>query len=473
MREFDLFVNGEWVRPEKENWIENKNPADGKVFCRVCAAGEREVEDALAGAYEARKSWGRTLAKERERILLKAADYLERNQEKFLPDLIDESGSSVTKMTAEIGSCVDLLRTAAGECCRVTGGVVQGEYPNYLSYYTRNPLGVVVGIAPFNYPLFLAIDKVAFALAMGNTFILKPSSYTPVSGLVIAQCLEHAGLPKGVFSVLPGPGKIVGDALATDWRVKMVALTGSSELGRRIAQQAASAFKRYSLELGGKNPMLVLKDFDVEKGAELASFGGYFHQGQICMATSRIVVEEPIYEDFCRALAEKAKAMPVGDPHDPRTIVGPLIREEQCQVLDELVEDAVSKGARLLAGGKHQGAYYEPTLLADVTREMKVFYEECFGPVICVARAAGPRQGLELCNDNKYGLSSSILTNDITLALSLSEEMEAGMVHINESTVVGSTRAPFGGVKMSGVGRENGSFSVEEYTEIKWITVQH
>lgn len=473
MRIYDLFVNGRWIQPETTSWIENVNPATGEVFCRVPQAGPKEVEDALAGAYEARKRWGKTLAKEREKILLRAADYMEANAEKFLPDLIDESGSSYVKMSAEIGSCVDLLRTAAGECSRIGGGVIQGEYHNHLSYYVRNPLGVVVGIAPFNYPLFLAIDKVAFALAMGNTFILKPASYTPLSGLVIAECFEHAGLPHGVLSVLPGSGKTVGDALAMDPRVRMVALTGSSEVGRKLAQQAAGKLKRYSLELGGKNPMLILKDFDVDKAAELASFGGYFHQGQICMATSRIVAEEPVYEAFCQALADKAAKVPVGDPHSPDTIVGPLIHEKQCLVLDELVRDAVEKGARLLAGGKHEGAFYEPTLLADVTPDMKVFYEECFGPVISVVRAEDARQGLALCNDNEYGLSSSILTNDISLALDLADEMEAGMVHINESTVVGSTRAPFGGVKMSGVGRENSSFSAEEYTEVKWITVQH
>lgn len=473
MRTFDLFLNGKWVKPKKEVWIDNVNPATGEVFCRVAAAGEKEVEEALQGAYEARKAWGKTLAKEREKILLRAADYMEENAEKFLPDLIDESGSSYTKMSAEIGSCVDLMRTAAGECSRLGGGVVQGEYKNYLSYYVRNPLGVVAGISPFNYPLFLAIDKVAFALAVGNTFILKPASYTPISGLVIAKCFEHAGLPKGVLSVLPGSGKTVGDALVTDERVKMVALTGSSEVGRNLAQKAAGMFKKYSLELGGKNPMLVLKDYDVEKAAGLASFGGYFHQGQICMATSRVVVEEPIYEDFCQALAEQAKKVPMGDPHSPETIVGPLIHEKQCALLDELIEDAVSKGARLLTGGKHKGAFYEPTVLADVTQDMRVFYEECFGPVISVVRAENPEKGIALCNDNEFGLSSAILTNDITNALSLAEEMEAGMVHINESTVVGSTRAPFGGVKASGVGRENGPFSVEEYTEVKWITVQY
>jgi acyl-CoA reductase-like NAD-dependent aldehyde dehydrogenase len=473
MRTFDLFVNGRWVKPEKEAWIDNVNPATGQVFCRVAAAGEKEVEEAIQGAYEAQKSWKKTLAKEREKILLRAADYMEENAEKFLPDLIDESGSSYTKMSAEIGSCVDLIRTAAGECSRLGGGVVQDEYKNYLSYYVRNPLGVVAGISPFNYPLFLAIDKVAFALAVGNTFILKPASYTPISGLVIAECFEHAGLPEGVLSVLPGSGKTVGDALVMDERVKMVALTGSSEVGRNLARKAAGMFKKYSLELGGKNPMLVLKDYDPEKAADLASFGGFFHQGQICMATSRIVVEAPVYESFCKALADRAGTVPMGDPHKPETIVGPLINEKQCLFLDELVEDAVSKGARLLAGGKHEGAYYAPTVLADVKQEMRVFYEECFGPVISVVRAGSPEEGIKLCNDNEFGLSSSILTNDITLALSLTEDMEAGMVHINESTVVGSTRAPFGGVKSSGVGRENGPFSVEEYTEVKWITVQY
>lgn len=473
MREFDLFVNGEWVKPEKEAWIENVNPATGEVFCRVSAAGEKEVEEALQGACLAGKSWGRSLAKEREAILLKAADYMDENAERFIPLLIDESGSSLIKITAEIASCTDLMRTAAGECCRIAGGVIQGEYPNHLSYYTRNPLGVVAGLAPFNYSLFLAVDKVAFALAMGNTFILKPASYTPISGLFIAECFEKAGLPKGVLSVLPGSGKTVGDALVQDKRVKMVAFTGSSEVGRQIAVQAAASLKKYSLELGGKNPMLILKDYDVEKAADLVVFGGYFHQGQICMSTSRVIVEEPVYEKFCTVLAEKVRQIVMGDPHRAETIVGPLIHEKQCQVLDGYVKDAVQKGARLLAGGKHQGAFYEPTLLADVTQEMEIFYEECFGPVVSVSCARDVCHGVELCNDNSYGLSSSVLTNDITLALSLSEEIEAGMVHINESTVVGSTRAPFGGVKNSGVGRENSSFSAEEYTEVKWTTVQH
>lgn len=473
MQTYKLFLNGDWAEPEQENWIEDVNPATGEVFAHVCAAGEKEVELALEGAYQAKKAWGKSLAKEREKILLKAADYMEKNVDKWIDTMIDESGSSYVKIAAEFGSCVDILRTAAGECTRIQGGVIQGEYPNHLSYYVRNPLGVVVGIAPFNYPLFLAVDKISFALAMGNAFILKPSSLTPISGLVLAECFEHAGLPKGVLSVLPGSGRAVGNKLIEDKRVNMVALTGSCEVGSKIASQIAGSLKKYSLELGGKNPMLILKDYDVEKAAQLASFGAYFHQGQICMATSRIIVEKPAYEEFCNAFAKATKEVPVGDPHDHNTIVGPIIDEKHCAFLDELVEDAVKKGARVLTGGQHKGAFYEPTLVADVTPDMRIFHEECFGPVVCVVCAENEENGIELCNDNQFGLSSSILTNDITKALNLAEEMEAGMVHINESTIVGSTRAPFGGVKMSGVGRENSCFSAEEFTEVKWITVQH
>lgn len=473
MKEYKLFIGGDWVSTESGKIIDDINPADGTVCARVHTAGPKEVEAAIASAYAAREAWAEVQPAVKEKILLKAADHFEANVEEYTQIMIEESGAVFSKARGEIMGAASIFRAAAGECRRISGEVLQPEFPGHYSYYIRQPHGVVAGISPFNFPLILALDKVAFALAAGNAFILKPSSETPVTGALIARSLEEAGLPKGVFSSLPGSGSVVGDALVEDDRVRMIAFTGSSTVGRGIAVKAAAKLKRVSLELGGKNPMIVLKDFDLEKAASIATFGAFYHQGQVCMCTSRIIVEEEIYDKFCEALAAKAKKLKTGDPKKPDTFVGPLIRKEQCEVLDRQIKDAVSKGARLLTGGTHEGAFYQPTVLADVTPEMDVFYEESFGPMTSIVKAMDAKDALRLCNDNNYGLSSALLTNDISTALSLAPKMESGMVHVNDSTVVGSQLTPFGGIKNSGVGREGGKFAIAEFTEIKWITIQH
>ena len=324
--------------------------------------------------------------------------------------------------------------------------------PGQVSAFVPQPLGVVLGIGPFNYPVLLCLNKVAPAIAVGNSFILKPSSDTPVTGLMIAECLEAAGLPKGVFSVLPMSADLAETVIA-DPRVKMVAFTGSTAAGKKIAVKAAENLTKCALEMGGKNPIIVLKDFDIAKAVDICAFSAYFHQGQICMAGARVIVEAPIYDAFCEAMKTKAEGIKVGPPEEVTTIVGPLIHEEKCAFIDELIADAVGKGAKVLAGGTHEGPYYAPTVVAYVTTDM--------------------RDALRLCNDNAYGLSSALLTNDISTALTLAPQMESGMVHVNDSTVMGSRRAPFGGVKQSGMGREDSAFSVDEFTEKKWITIQY
>ena len=310
-------------------------------------------------------------------------------------------------------------------------------------------------------------------MAAGNTFVLKPASATPVSGVMIAKALDAAGLPKGVFNLVPGSGEAVGKMLVEDERIRMVAFTGSTAVGKGIAAKASQRLKKYTLEMGGKNPLILLKDFDVEQAVKIAGFGAFFHQGQICMCTSRMIVEEPVYDQFCEKFTAYAKTMKVGDPHQQDTIIGPLIKQEQCQIIDSQIKDAVSKGAVLLTGGTHEGNYYQPTVLSNVTPDMRIFYEESFGPVTSIIKAKDERDAVRLCNDNEYGLSSSLLTNDLSKAMALSLDMEAGMVHINNATVSDNSTVAFGGVKNSGVGREGGSYSIDEFTELKWITVQY
>lgn len=467
-----LYINGQWVDTVSGSVEQNINPADGSVVGSVQLAGPAEVEAAIAAAAAAAPAWAALPATQRQKYLLRAADHMEQNLDRFAGFLMDESGSVLSKSYYEIDRCAMILRSAAGECLHVEGGVCQPEADGQINTYIRQPLGVIVGLAPFNFPVLLALNKVAYALAVGNAFVLKPATDTPLAGAIIAECFDAAGLPAGVFNMVVGRGGAIGDMLIEDPRVKMVTFTGSTKVGMGIQEKCAKLLKRTTLEMGGKNPMIVLKDFDVDEAVKLCGFGAFFHQGQVCMCASRLIVEAPIYAEFCDKMAALAKAQKMGGTHDPEVTIGPLINDKQWQVIDRHIADAVAKGARLLCGGGHSGCYYEPSALADVTPEMEVFYEESFGPLTCIVKARDAEDALRLCNDNQYGLSASLLTNDIRLAMEMAPRIEAGMVHVNDATIMGAMRAPFGGVKGSGMGREDGQFSIDEYTELKWITYQ-
>jgi acyl-CoA reductase-like NAD-dependent aldehyde dehydrogenase len=333
-------------------------------------------------------------------------------------------------------------------------------------------LGVVAGISPFNFPVILSLKKAAFALAVGNTFVLKPSEETSLLGLKLAEVFERAGVPAGVFNVVPGDGATMARVIFDDPRVKLITFTGSTAVGRIIATECAKRGKRVVLEMGGKSPVIVRKDADIEYAVNTACFGIFIHQGQICMAGSRMIVEAPVYEDFLNKFAAKARTMKVGDPRDPHTVIGPLIRSSQCPMIDGKVKAAVAAGARLLTGGKYEGNFYHPTVLADVTPEMAVFRDELFGPVAAVSKAKDADHALALANTSSYGLSSAVMTNDLQLAMRFAMELEAGMVHLNGPTIYDEATVPFGGVKDSGSGREGGRWSIDEMTEVKWVTIQ-
>jgi aldehyde dehydrogenase (NAD+) len=386
--------------------------------------------------------------------------------------LIGEGGSTFGKAHFEVPFAANMLRSIAGEARRVQGDVFPSDVSGLLSLAIRRPLGVVAGISPFNFPVVLALKKVAFALATGNTFVLKPSEETSLVGLKLAEIFEKAGLPPGVLNVVPGDGPTLARVLFDDPRVKLISFTGSTAVGRRIAVECAKTGKRVILEMGGKSPLIVLKDADVDYAVDTACFGIFIHQGQICMAGSRIIVEAPIYETFLQRFAAKAKTLQVGDPRDPHTVIGPLIRTSQCQMIDRKIKEAVAAGARVLTGGTYEGNFYQPTVVADVTPNMAAFRDELFGPVAAVSRADNADHALALANNSSYGLSSAVLTNDLQLAMRFALELEAGMVHLNGPTVHDEPTVPFGGVKDSGSGREGGRWSVEEMTEVKWVTIQ-
>src|SRR5882724_1767289 len=469
---YSLYIDGKWTPAADGAMADDFNPATGALFARVAQAGRADALRAVEAAYRARETWGRLIVSERAAILLRAADVLASKVDEIREVLIEESGSTFGKSMFEVFFCIDLLRSAAGDARHIFGETLPHSASGQIGMTIRQPLGVIAGIAPFNAPFLLAMKKVVLALAAGNCFVLKPSEETPVTGLKIAEVFHEAKLPPGVLNVVPGSAKDVGDVLLTDPRVRMITFTGSTKVGKLIAVEAAKNLKKFTLEMGGKNPLIVLRDADVDYAVRAGCFGIYFHQGQVCMANSRIIVEAPVFDEFCEKFAARAKTYKVGDPHDPQTVIGPLIRRTQCAFIDEHVADAAAKGAKVLTGGTHQDSFYQPTVIAGVTPEMRIYSEESFGPITSIIKVDSAEEALKIANDTSYGLSAGVITNDLQKAFDLALRLESGMVHINDTTVADEPHVPFGGIKNSGFGREGGNYSMEEMTELKWITIQ-
>jgi vanillin dehydrogenase len=466
------YINGAQIEVNSEAMTPVVNPASGKAFSRIFMARPEHMVKAIDAAYAVKDVWGNTTPSERELILIRAADVLESMRAEVVDLLIEEGGATFGKSQFEVSFVVGVLRSAAGECRRIMGQTLPSDIPGRISLAIRRPLGVVAGIAPFNFPLILATKKVAFALAAGNTFVLKPSEETSLVGLKIAEIFDEAGLPPGVLNVVTGDGPTLGEVLCSDPRVKAVLFTGSTAVGRQIGVECAKRGKKFDLEMGGKSPLLVMKDANLEYAVNTACFGLFIHQGQICMAGSRIIVEEPVYEKFLEMFVAKVKTLKVGDPRDPHTVIGPLIRASQCPFIASRIDSAKSDGARVLCGGTYDGNYFQPTVVADVLPSMAAFQEELFGPVASVIKARNADDAIQLANNSRYGLTSAVITNDLQLAMRCALELESGSIHINSSTIHDEPHAPFSGVKDSGMGREGGQWSMDELTQLKWVTIQ-
>ena len=472
MSEYQLFINGEYTPAVSGNTADSLNPATGEVFAVVHQAGVVDAQKALDAAQAGFEVWSQTSAAAREAVLMKAADVMASRQQELMDLLIDEAGSTQLKAGYEASHTPDFIRAMAGEARRVIGETFESNLPGVFSYSIRQPLGVVVAISPFNFPLLLAVRKIGWALAAGNSVILKPSEVTPVVGLKLAEIFHEAGLPPGVLNVIPSTGGDLGDTLIADKRVKLVTFTGSSKVGALIAVEAAKNYTKCVLELGGKNPLIVLDDADLDYAVNTATFSNFFHQGQVCMTASRVIAEQGIYDRFCEKFAAKVSTLKVGNPRDPGVLVGPLIRPTQAQFVKEQLDQAVVEGARLLTGGSFVDSFFQPTVLADVTQQMSIFRTECFAPVASVTKATDHENALVIANDSDYGLSSAVITNDLQKAMFISRGIESGMCHINGPTIRDEAVVPFGGIKNSGLGREGGRYAMEEVTEVKWVTIQ-
>ncbi len=449
-------------------------PEDGRQLGEAARGGARDVDLAVVAARRGFAQWSGLPPAAREAVLLRASDLLQQHgEERFLRLIMDESGSTITKARFEIRYAVELLRTAAGEARRLYGETFPNDQPERLSMVLRQPLGVAGVIAPFNAPLALLVKMAAFPLAAGNAVVIKPSEETPFVALEFATLLLEAQLPPAAVAVVTGLGPESGAALAGHAGVDAIALTGSAATGRAVGAAGIARMCPMQLELGGKNPLLVLRDADPREAAATAAEGAFSHAGQICMANSRLIVERPHYEEFAQAMVSQAESLHLGALDDERTAYGPLINQAALEKLESRVRQACADGAQLLTGGEiAQGRVYRPTVLLDAPLESALWREELFGPVVCIAAAAHLEEAITLANDSDYGLSAAILTRDIRRGLYAARRIRSGAVHIGMHAFQSNALAPVGGVGMSGMGRSGGHYSTWEFTRLKWISAE-
>jgi acyl-CoA reductase-like NAD-dependent aldehyde dehydrogenase len=475
-KEHKIFLNGNWVAAADGTTFDDYNPYTGGVYAKVAGAKAEDARRAVDAAAAAFPGWSAMAPEARRSYFLKAADILERRTPEIAGILTEETGATFGWAMFQCSLTPGMLREAAAQVHMVTGQIIPANLPGAFFMALRQPVGVVAGIAPWNAPLILSLRSVAFPMAYGNTAVLKASSEAPFTGgLVYGEIFEEAGLPPGVLNVLsnsPGFAGEVGDVLIADPRVRRISFTGSSEVGREVARKAGEHLKRVALELGGSDPLLILKDADVDYAVDAATFGRFLHQGQICMSVKRIIVEKPVADEFLEKFVAKVSGLEVGDPKEPDTIIGPLINQTQLDLLRGQVDEAVQRGAEVLCGGKFEGLSYWPTVLTNVKEDMRVCQEEVFGPVAPVIVVEDEEEALRVANNSPFGLSSGIITRDFVKGLAIAERLETGMVHINDSSVHDEPQVPFGGVKDSGWGRHGGLAALEEFTELRWVTMQ-
>jgi vanillin dehydrogenase len=470
-----LFIGGNWVRAASGESFEIRNPYTGETASTAASATADDARRAIDAAAAAFPDWSQTSLVRRREILERAAELMEQRQSEIAQTVADETGGTFGWGMFNLGLAAGMLRDAGVHAAAAQDTEIHSHIPGKRMRAVRQPAGVVVGIAPWNAPVILGARSIAAPLALGNTVVMKASELSPRTHGLIVECLEQAGAPSGVVNLItnhPADAADVVEALIAHPATRRINFTGSSHVGAIIAEKAGRHLKRVVLELGGKAPFVVLDDADLDQAAAAANFGAFMHQGQICMSTERIVVDKSVAEEFSQKLAAKASSLKVGDPSDPSTQIGPLINAAALDRVTELIADAVEKGAQIVSGGEVDGLLHQPTVLRGVTPEMRIYREESFGPSVSIVEVDGPEQAIEVANDSEYGLSAAIFSRDVERAEQLARRIESGICHINDATVHDEPQVPFGGVKSSGWGRFGGEWAAEEFTELRWISVQ-
>ena len=471
----DLLIGGRKVAASGGATFERRNPVTGEVATVAAAATVADAKAAADAAQAAFPKWSAMGPSARRKVLNKAADILEARTPDFITLVSGETGGSPGWGGFNCFLAAGMLREAAAITTQVTGQTIPTDKPGQLSMAVRTPAGVVLGIAPWNAPVILGVRSIATPLAVGNTVVMKASEICPGVQALIGECLMEAGAPDGAVNVVthaPADAPRIVEALIAHPAVRRVNFTGSTRVGKIIGELSARHLKPAVLELGGKAPLLVLDDADLDEAVAGAAFGAFMHQGQICMSTERVVVDETVADSFVAKFAAKASSLPAGDPRGGNVVLGSLVSVEAAQKVERLVQDAVTKGAKLVAGGKREGSIMEATVLDHVKPHMDIYYEESFGPVASVIRAKGDDALVEIANDTEYGLAAAVYSQDINRAVSVAQRVQSGICHINGATVADEPQIPFGGVKASGYGRFGGPWGIAEFTDTKWLTIE-
>ena len=475
-KDYKMYIGGQWVDAQNKGTFADINPYNGETMATAPLGKREDARLAIEAAAAAFPGWAATPPAVKRKLFLKAADVMESRQQELVRILSEENGSTIGIAMFQMFFVPGLFREAASQTYNVGGEIIPADAPGKFFMAVRQPAGVVAGFGPFNVPYILSSRAITLPIAYGNTAVLKPSEETPLTGgILIAEIFEEAGFPPGVLNVITHAKQDaaeVGDELIVNPAVRRISFTGSTEIGRIIAEKAGKNLKRSVLELGGKDPLIILKDANLDYAADAAAWGAFLHQGEICMSTERVIVERSIADAFTEKLAQRANAMKVGDPRDPSVAIGPLINKAGLDKVHAHVQEAIKGGAELVTGGKYEGLLYYPTVLTNIKEDMRIFTDQTFGPVAPIIVVEDAEEALRVANNSKYGLSSGIITNDLNKALEMASRLDTGMVHINDQTVNDEPQAPFGGVKGSGWGRMGGKAALEEFTELRWISIQ-
>jgi acyl-CoA reductase-like NAD-dependent aldehyde dehydrogenase len=452
------------------------NPVTGQPASAAEAMQRGDISAICERAQAGFTAWSQLGPNARRAVLMKAAAALESKKDEFVAAMMGEIGATAGWAMFNLGLAASMVREAAALTTQISGEVIPSDKPGCLAMALREPVGVLLGIAPWNAPIILGVRAIAVPLACGNAVILKASEQCPRTHALIIEAFAEAGFPEGAVNVVtnaPEDAAEVVGALIDAPQVKRINFTGSTAVGKIIAKRAAEHLKPVLLELGGKAPLVVLEDADLDEAVKAAAFGAYMNQGQICMSTERIIVVDAVADAFAAKFAEKVKSMPVGDPAEGNTPLGAVVDTKTVACVRALIDDALANGAELLAGGETTHNVLMPAHLVDkVTPDMKLFREESFGPVVGIARARDEEHAIELANDTEYGLSAAVFTRDIARGLKVARRIQSGICHVNGPTVHDEAQMPFGGMKASGYGRFGGKAGIDAFTELRWITVE-
>lgn len=468
------YIGGVWRNGNGSKKLVNRNPFNQETLSSVDIATVEDLNEAYEAAFTAQKEWEAVNPYKKRDILEKAVAYIDLHEDEIVNMIIDELGGTRLKAAFEIGLVKNIIREAATFPLRMEGKILPSVEDHKENRLYRIPAGVVGVISPFNFPFYLSMKSVAPALGAGNGVVLKPHEETPVTGgSLVAKIFEEAGIPKGLLNVVITEIEEIGDAFVEHPIPRIISFTGSTTIGSHIGQLAIKHFKKPILELGGNSAFIVMEDADIDYAVKAATFSRFTHQGQICMSANRVLIHRPLYDTFVKQYCDKVASLKVGDPRDPATIIGPVVNERQAQNLRSVIQTSIQQGAKVVLDGQIDDNLVHPTILADVSPSMMAAQEELFGPVVCLIPFETEEEAIAIANDTRFGLSGAIHTSNVERGVQMAKQIHTGMIHVNDITINDEPIVAFGGENQSGIGRLNGQWSLDEFTTMKWISVNY